>query len=118
MQDNPDDEEIEYGREIEEHYDVTDSRTVNVNRRQNVKDVDIDSQEQLLPDLTESNDKLENVDNLTLLSELGLADTNLSFDSNLTEFGAFQNGLMDDFLPKSENNDVFDKLLSELNNEK
>lgn len=115
IQDNQDDDEIEYGREIEEHYDINETKTVN---RCQKYDKDDESQEHLLPELTDDSDK---ADDLTLLSELGL--DNLTVDSGLSEFGEFQNGLMDEFLPPDNsennlNNDIFDKLLSKLNNEK
>lgn len=57
-------------------------------------------------------DKADNLDNLTLLTELGLADTNVQDD-----FGDFQNGLLDEFMPKpsgDDKNDIFDKLLNDL----
>ncbi|CAG9792331.1 unnamed protein product [Diatraea saccharalis] len=118
IQDHPEDEdEIEYAKEIHEYHDLPDTEREPkvVNRRQN-KDKDEDTTEQLLPglessDVLDSAVKLDNVDNLTLLTELGLADTNMPLDS---DFGEFQNGAMDAFLPNTSNDDVFDKLLSEL----
>lgn len=58
----------------------------------------------------DSNVKSES-DNLTLLTELGLVDTRSD------DFGDFQNGLLDEFLPKNNSeltDDVFDKLLNDL----
>lgn len=51
------------------------------------------------------------MDNLTLLTELGLADTNL-VDS---DFGDFQTGIGVQKDYGNDVDDVFDKLLSELN---
>ncbi|XP_048487253.1 PRKCA-binding protein isoform X3 [Plutella xylostella] len=126
------DEEVEYGKEIQENYDVNENENREpklANRMQNKdKNKSDDASEQLLPGLSDAfgnNDTFGNsdafgnsdgakpdVDNLTLLTELGLADTNVAED-----FGDFQNGLMDEFMPKSnvaDTDDVFDKLLSEL----
>ncbi|KAL0810724.1 hypothetical protein ABMA28_010048 [Loxostege sticticalis] len=118
IQDNPEDEEeIEFAKELQEYHDLSDSETKEpkvTNRRQNKDKDDTDSTETLLPGFDSSDTiesvKNDNIDNLTLLTELGLADTSTD------EFGDFQNGLMDDFLPKNDTtDDVFDKLLSDLN---
>ena len=118
---------MEFGKEIHEYHDISDNDEKEaklVNRRQ-TKDIDdTESSEQLLPDFdnvalfdkvdkSDSLDKADNMDNLTLLTELGLADTNVQDD-----FGDFQNGLLDEFLPKAggeddDKNDIFDKLLSD-----
>ncbi|XP_073961034.1 PRKCA-binding protein-like isoform X4 [Choristoneura fumiferana] len=122
IQDNQEEDEIEYAREIQEYHDIDENAIVS-NRRQN-KDKDAtDSSQHLLSidtndyqfdtpdtlnktDTFNKTDNLDKTDNLTLLTELGLAD----------DFGEFQIGLMDDFMPnKNDNDDVFDKLLSELN---
>ncbi|XP_032521949.1 PRKCA-binding protein isoform X3 [Danaus plexippus] len=123
IQDNEDeDTEIEYGKEIQEYHDASDDdKETKVFNRRETKDKDeTDSSEQLLPCLTEdmtnvkpdsdvTNVKTDN-DNLSLLTELGLADTR-------EDFGDFQNGLFDDFIPKPNKgtDDVFDKLLCDLN---
>lgn len=123
FQDNEDeDTEIEYGKEIQEYHDASDDdKETKVFNRRETKDKDeTDSSEQLLPCLTEdmtnvkpdsdvTNVKTDN-DNLSLLTELGLADTR-------EDFGDFQNGLFDDFIPKPNKgtDDVFDKLLCDLN---
>ncbi|CAH0697298.1 unnamed protein product [Spodoptera exigua] len=127
IQDNPDEEEdLEFGKEIHEYHDIVelDNKEAKLmNRRQNKDNDDTESSEQLLPDFdnvaltydkvekSDNNDKTDNVDNLTLLTELGLADTNVQDD-----FGDFQNGLLDEFLPKAsgdDKNDIFDKLLND-----
>ncbi|XP_023947440.1 PRKCA-binding protein isoform X3 [Bicyclus anynana] len=114
-----DDEEIEFAKEIQEYHDVSDEETKDTkvtNRRQTKDKDDTDSSEQLLPGLTtlaldsDSNAKNDN-DNLTLLTELGLVDTRTD------DFGEFQNGILDEFLPKNNtglSDDVFDKLLNDL----
>lgn len=112
-----DDEEIEFAKEIQEYHDISDEENKDTkvpNRRQNKDKDDTDSSEQLLPGLTsleiDSNAKSES-DNLTLLTELGLVDTRSD------DFGDFQNGLLDEFLPKNNSeltDDVFDKLLNDL----
>lgn len=64
----------------------------------------------MLPELTADafdSDVKNETDNLSLLTELGLVDTQSE------EFGDFQNGLSD-FIQKSDNTDVFDKLLNDL----
>lgn len=64
----------------------------------------------MLPELTADafdSDVRNETDNLSLLTELGLVDTQSE------EFGDFQNGLSD-FIQKSDNTDVFDKLLNDL----
>ncbi|XP_039749625.1 PRKCA-binding protein isoform X2 [Pararge aegeria] len=117
-----DDEEIEFGKEIQEYHDISDEETKDskvANRLQTKDKDDTDSSEQLLPGLTalaldsDSNDNAKNdSENLTLLTELGLVDTRTD------DFGDFQNGLLDEFLPKSNmglTDDVFDKLLNDLN---
>nr|XP_026492044.1 PRKCA-binding protein isoform X2 [Vanessa tameamea] len=111
-----DDEEIEFGKEIQEYHDVSDDESKDnkaANRRQNQDKDNTDSSDQLLPDLTGSLDIDSNVkndnDNLTLLTELGLADTKAD------DFGDFQNGLDEFIKNKTETEDVFDKLLSDLN---
>lgn len=119
-QDNPeDDEEVEYAKEIQEYHDLSDSEAKDehkaLNRRQ-IKDKDnSDSSDQLLPgfDSDDSNRPVKLDDNLSLLTDLGLADI-----TPLDDFGEFQNGSMDGFLPRNtgnETDDVFDKLLSDLN---
>ncbi|KAH9631255.1 hypothetical protein HF086_011959 [Spodoptera exigua] len=127
LKDNPEEEEdLEFGKEIHEYHDIAelDNKEAKlINRRQNKDNDDTESSEQLLPDFdnvaltydkvekSENNDKTDNVDNLTLLTELGLADTNVQDD-----FGDFQNGLLDEFLPKAsgdDKNDIFDKLLND-----
>ncbi|CAG5030821.1 unnamed protein product [Parnassius apollo] len=120
IQDNQDDDDIEYGKEMQEYHDASDEEkdAKVLNRRQSKKDKDdADSSEQLLPGLTadtfDSNVKTE-TDNLSLLTELGLVDTNPRAD----DFGDFQNGFMGNFTQKDSGNgadDVFDKLMSELN---
>ncbi|CAG9568538.1 unnamed protein product [Danaus chrysippus] len=123
IQDNDDDDtEIEYGKEIQEYHDASDEeKETKVFNRRETKDKDeTDSSEQLLPCLTDdvtnvkrdsdvTNVKTDN-DNLSLLTELGLADTR-------EDFGDFQNGIFDDFIPKPDKgtDDVFDKLLCDLN---
>ncbi|KAG6439142.1 hypothetical protein O3G_MSEX000522, partial [Manduca sexta] len=114
IQDNPDDdEEIEYGKEIQEYHDI-EKEPKQINRRQ-TKDVDsTESSEQLLPgidtvDLNASDAPDDDRSNLTLLTELGLADTAMPMDN---EFGEFQNGL--NFAKKNDVDDVFDNLLSGL----
>ncbi|XP_046972814.1 PRKCA-binding protein isoform X1 [Vanessa cardui] len=111
-----DDEEIEFAKEIQEYHDVSDDESKDnkaSNRRQNQDKDTTDSSDQLLPDLTGSLDIDSNVkndsDNLTLLKELGLADTKAD------DFGDFQNGLDEFIKNKTETEDVFDKLLSDLN---
>ncbi|KPJ03939.1 PRKCA-binding protein [Papilio xuthus] len=93
MQDNQDDEDLEYGKEIQEYHDASDEeKEGNVNNRRQTKDNDADSSEQLLPDLTAGtfdSDVKQETDNLSLLTELGLVDT------QPVEFGEFQNGLSD-----------------------
>ncbi|CAB3225774.1 unnamed protein product [Arctia plantaginis] len=124
IQDN-EEEEIEFGKEIHEYHDISDidnKEPKPVNRRQNKDNDDTDSSQQLLPDFDnadkfdnvafDNTEKSDNVDNLTLLTELGLADTNVQDD-----FGDFQNGLLDEFLPRGsavDKTDIFDKLLSDL----
>ncbi|CAH0403317.1 unnamed protein product [Chilo suppressalis] len=117
IQDNQEDEEeIEYAKEIREYHDLSDSeREPKVFNRRQKKDKDEDGTEQLLPGLDNSDTldsavKVDNLDNLSLLTELGLADTNVPLDS---DFGEFQNG-MDAFMPNTSNDDVFDRLLSDL----
>ncbi|XP_052749488.1 PRKCA-binding protein isoform X4 [Galleria mellonella] len=119
IQDNPeDDDEIEYAKEIQEYHDLSDIKETKVaNRRQNKDKDDTDSSEQLLPELDNSDNldktvKSDTVDNLSLLTELGLADTTMGRDS---EFGEFQNGLVSGLMPTQSADDVFDKLLSDLN---
>ncbi|XP_075986009.1 protein interacting with PRKCA 1 isoform X1 [Anticarsia gemmatalis] len=124
IQDNQDeDEEIEFGKEIHEYHDISDidKEPKLTNRRQNKDNDHTESSQQLLPDFEnvekfdsafEKTDKSDTVDNLTLLTELGLADTNVQDD-----FGEFQNGLLDEFLPRGsavDKNDLFDKLLNDL----
>lgn len=126
LQDNQDEEEeIEFGKEIHEYHDIADidsKESKMVNRRQNKDNDDTESSQQLLPDFDNVDkfdnvpfdkvDKTDNVDNLTLLTELGLADTNVQDD-----FGEFQNGLLDEFLPRGsgvDKTDIFDKLLNDL----
>ncbi|KAM3956359.1 protein interacting with PRKCA 1 [Aphomia sociella] len=118
LQDNQEDEEdIEYAKEIQEYHDISEPKEAKVvNRRQNRDKDDTDSSEQLLPefDTSDSLDKSvknDNTDQLSLLTELGLADTNMTTDN---EFGEFQNGLLDGF-SKNSTDDVFDKLLNDLN---
>ncbi|XP_045540187.1 PRKCA-binding protein isoform X1 [Papilio machaon] len=115
LQDNQDDEDLEYGKEIQEYHDASDEEKLgNVNNRRQTKDNDADSSEQLLPDLTAStfdSDVKNETDNLSLLTELGLVDT----DTQPVEFGDFQNGLNDFRQKESDNDDVFDKLLNDLN---
>lgn len=127
IQDNPEEEEeLEFGKEIHEYHDIADLDSKEaklMNRRQTKDNDDTESSEQLLPDFdsvaltydkvdkADNMDKTDNMDNLTLLTELGLADTNVQDD-----FGDFQNGLLDEFLPKAsgdDKNDIFDKLLSD-----
>ncbi|KAJ2937795.1 hypothetical protein O0L34_g18575 [Tuta absoluta] len=113
-----DEEEIEYGKEIQEYHDVSDSESKEpkpLNRRQNKDNDNTDSSDQLLPGLdatdNDSNvktDLTEVTDNLSLLTELGLADMN-----PLDDFGDFQNGSMD--TKNNDTDDVFDKLLQDLN---
>ncbi|XP_038218036.1 PRKCA-binding protein isoform X2 [Zerene cesonia] len=116
IQDNQDDEEeIEFGKELKEYHDLSDedNTTKPTNRRQ-TKDIDSELTEQLLPGLTDvkndtdssKNDSMT-ADSLTLLTELGLADTK-------DDFGDFQNGT-NEFGSKDTTDDVFDKLLSDLN---
>ncbi|XP_060807799.1 PRKCA-binding protein isoform X2 [Amyelois transitella] len=115
IQDNPDDdEEIEYGKEIQEYHDISeDIKEARVtNRRQNKDKDETDSSDQLLPDFESDKTKNDNIDNLSLLKELGLEDTNVAED-----FGDFQNG-MADFTPRNDNDDIFDKLLRDLDIEK
>ncbi|XP_053620280.1 PRKCA-binding protein isoform X4 [Plodia interpunctella] len=113
IQDNPEDEEdIEFGKEIQEYHDISEDDIKEakvVNRRQNKDKDNTDSSEQLLPDF-DSMDKAknDNIDNLSLLKELGLADTNVA-----EEFGDFQNGL-DELTSKNDSDDIFDKLLRDL----
>ncbi|XP_026735714.1 PRKCA-binding protein isoform X3 [Trichoplusia ni] len=121
IQDSQEDEEdIEFGKEIHEYHDIADidKEAKLVNRRQTKDNDDTESSQQLLPDFDNVNltfdkvDKADNLDNLTLLTELGLADTNVQDD-----FGDFQNGLLDEFMPKpsgDDKNDIFDKLLNDL----
>ncbi|KPJ18490.1 PRKCA-binding protein [Papilio machaon] len=115
LQDNQDDEDLEYGKEIQEYHDASDEEKLgNVNNRRQTKDNDADSSEQLLPDLTVStfdSDVKNETDNLSLLTELGLVDT----DTQPVVFGDFQNGLNDFMQKESDNDDVFDKLLNDLN---
>ncbi|KAF9822466.1 hypothetical protein SFRURICE_006549 [Spodoptera frugiperda] len=127
VEDNPEEEEeLEFGKEIHEYHDIADLDSKEaklMNRRQTKDSDDTESSEQLLPDFdsvaltydkvdkADNMDKSDNMDNLTLLTELGLADTNVQDD-----FGDFQNGLLDEFLPKAsgdDKNDIFDKLLSD-----
>lgn len=90
------------------------------NRRPPKENDNTESSQQLLPDFdafdnsvtendkTDNIDKTEVVDNLSLLTELGLADIN--------DFGDFQNG-MEDFgsnNPQNTVDDVFEKLLNDL----
>lgn len=117
---------------MREYHDLSDSEikeAKSTNRRQ-TKDIDsTESSEQLLPgidtiddaltsltsDSNDVNDSGHRTDNLTLLTELGLADANATVDN---DFGEFQNGLMDNFGTKnnaSDVDDVFDKLLSDFN---
>ncbi|XP_045762395.1 PRKCA-binding protein isoform X3 [Maniola jurtina] len=116
-----DDEDIEFAKEIQEYHDLSDEEskeTKGTNRRQTKDKDETDSSEQLLPGLTAlalDSDSNLNVrsdsDNLTLLTELGLVDTRAD------DFGDFQNGLLDEFLPKNNSDmtdDVFDKLLNDL----
>ncbi|KAL4709706.1 hypothetical protein ACJJTC_007437 [Scirpophaga incertulas] len=118
IQDNQEEEEdIEYAKEIQEYHDLSDSESKEpkvVNRRQN-KDKDIEATEQLIADFdtgdTLDSIKTDNTDNLTLLTELGLADTT----NPDGDFGDFQNGLMNNILGSTNTDDVFDKLLSDLN---
>lgn len=115
MQDNQDDDEgdIEFAKEIKEYHDILSDREREkhkvTNRRPKEKSTE---SQQLLPefDSCEQNDSIDNTDrseNLKLLTELGLAD----------DFGDYQNGAMDDFLPKNTNDvdDVFEKLMCDLN---
>ncbi|XP_063834291.1 PRKCA-binding protein isoform X2 [Ostrinia nubilalis] len=111
-----DEEEIEYAKELQEYHDLSDSeKDTKIRKRRQSKHKDFtESSETLLPgfdssDTLDGTVKSDNTDNLTLLTELGLADTSTE------EFGEFQNGLMDDFLPMSTTDDVFDKLMSDLN---
>uniref|UniRef100_A0A1E1WU61 PRKCA-binding protein n=1 Tax=Pectinophora gossypiella TaxID=13191 RepID=A0A1E1WU61_PECGO len=117
--DNQEDEEdIEYAKEIQEYHDICDLETKEpkpLNRRQNKDKEDSDSSQQLLPgfdtaDNIDSNVKNDEnlTDNLSLLTELGLADTNA-----VDDFGEFQNG--GDLKNNSDADDVFAKLLSDLN---
>nr|XP_012553177.1 PRKCA-binding protein isoform X2 [Bombyx mori] len=112
------DEDIEYAKEIQEYHDlsVNDTREAKLMKKRQTDDNEHnDATEQLLPGIdTVDIDRSENndvSDNLTLLTELGLADAGAN-----DEFGSFQNGLMDDFMPKSSSDvdDVFDKLLNDL----
>ncbi|XP_041971689.1 PRKCA-binding protein isoform X2 [Aricia agestis] len=134
IQDNPEEDDIEYAQEIQEYHDLPDGNTNQKvsNRCQNKDKSDSDTTEQLLPGLTDDvkldmspltakNDNLslltDNVkldmehltikpeDNLTLLTELGLADTNKTDD-----FGDFQKGMS----TSNDTDDVFDKLLNDL----
>ncbi|XP_047036456.1 PRKCA-binding protein-like, partial [Helicoverpa zea] len=116
------DEELEFGKEIHEYHDIADidKEPKLVNRRQTKDNDDTESSEQLLPDFDnvtlnyDKVDKSDNMDNLTLLTELGLADTNVQDD-----FGDFQNGLLDEFMPKTsgeDKNDIFEDLLSDFSN--
>lgn len=121
LQDNPeDDEEIEYAKEIQEYHDLSDSEMREpklLNRRQNKDKDGTESSEKLLAELDTDIDNGKTVksdDNLTLLTELGLADmTTAAVD----DFGDFQNGAMDEFIPKHtcDADDVFDKLINDLN---
>ncbi|CAG4972183.1 unnamed protein product [Colias eurytheme] len=115
IQDSQDDEEeIEFGKELKEYHDLSDEDTTKPTNRRQTKDIDSDLTEQLLPGLTDvkndtdssKNDSMT-ADSLSLLTELGLADTK-------DDFGDFQNG-MNEFGSKDSNDDVFDKLLSDLN---
>ncbi|XP_045507059.1 PRKCA-binding protein isoform X5 [Colias croceus] len=115
IQDSQDDEEeIEFGKELKEYHDLSDEDTTKPSNRRQTKDIDSDLTEQLLPGLTDvkndtdssKNDSMT-ADSLSLLTELGLADTK-------DDFGDFQNG-MNEFGSKDSNDDVFDKLLSDLN---
>ncbi|XP_045519849.1 PRKCA-binding protein isoform X4 [Pieris brassicae] len=102
-----DDEEIEFARELKEYHDLSEEEIKKASNRRQNSDTDADLSEQLIPNLTEAkidNDRIDS-DSLTLLTELGLADTK-------DDFGEFQNGSMD--FTKSTD-DVFDKLLSDLN---
>lgn len=121
LQDNQEDEEeIEYAKEIQEYHDLSDNEMKepkSFNRRQNKDKDGTESSEKLLAELDSDIDIEKTVksdDNLTLLTELGLADmTTTAVD----DFGDFQNGAMDDFLPKHtcDADDVFDKLINDLN---
>ncbi|XP_063370486.1 PRKCA-binding protein [Cydia amplana] len=123
IQDSQEEDDIEYAREIQEYHDINEDKDVPVTNRRQTKDKDsTDSSQHLLSIDNDFNFETNNLtkndnfdksdcdktDNLTLLTELGLADN---------DFGEFQNGLMDDFMPDKNNDtdDVFDKLLSELN---
>ncbi|XP_050676030.1 PRKCA-binding protein isoform X2 [Leptidea sinapis] len=115
IQDSQDEEdEIEFGKEIKEYHDICDEEgkqpTV-VNRREN-QDRSETETEQLLPGLTVrsdiGNDANDN-DNLMLLTELGLVDGG-------DDFGDFQNGMTKiNESNKVMTDDIFDKLLSDLN---
>ncbi|XP_026316129.1 PRKCA-binding protein isoform X2 [Hyposmocoma kahamanoa] len=119
--DNPEDEEeIEYAKEIQEYHDLSDTEMKEpkyLNRRQNKDKDSSESSEKLLAELDTDIDNEKTVkshDNLTLLTELGLADmTTTAVD----DFGDFQNGAMDEFIPKHtcDVDDVFDKLINDLN---
>lgn len=118
-----DEEDIEFAKELKEYHDIVDNFDTNnhkvVNRRPHKELDTTDSSQQLLPDFDTVDssvtdkadndvDKRENVDNLSLLTELGLADMN--------DFGDFQNGMEDMISRDSEStvDDVFEKLLRDL----
>ncbi|GBP45305.1 PRKCA-binding protein [Eumeta japonica] len=116
IQDNQDeDEDIEFGKEVQEYHDIEDSGPTPATRKEDRARSEDGVEEKLLHGLDcESSNPIDSVDNLTLLTELGLAD----MPTDPTEFGDFQNGLIDEFLPQNDTDNVFDKLLSEFGDNK
>lgn len=95
---------------MKEYHDLSDEELKKAANRRQHCDTDSDLTEQLIPNLADIKIDSERFDSqgndsdsLTLLTELGLADTK-------DDFGEFQNGSM-----KDGPDDVFDKLLSDLN---